>query len=109
MKKNKTDYIYYIGIIAAFLLLKQLYKSANNNDLQFLLAPTNYLIKTFCGTSPTYSNALGYYYSNINITIEKSCSGFNFWILCFAMLAFLTIPFLKPARQKIASIVLLLP
>ena len=108
MKKIKSDHYYYATIIGLFVLLKQYYTTTSNGDLKFLLSPTNALVSWLFGSSPVYSATSGYIYDNLNITIEKSCSGYNFWILCFAMLAFLTVTSYKTHFRKIAGIVVLL-
>jgi len=109
MRKIRTNYYYCAAIIGLFLLLKQYYTTTSNDDLKFLLIPTNALVSLIFGSSPIYSTGSGYIYDNLNITIEKSCSGYNFWILCFAMLAFLLVNFYKTHLKKLAAILLLLP
>ncbi|MDI1256118.1 MAG: exosortase K [Flavobacterium sp.] len=108
MKRIKSQHYYYAAIIGIFLLLKQYYTATSNNDLKFLLTPTNALVSLLFGSSPQYSTSFGYVYDNLNIVIEKSCSGYNFWILCFAMLAFLTVNSYKTHLKKIAAILLIL-
>jgi exosortase K len=87
-----------------FILLKLGYTVANNDNLVFLLKPTNALVGLLTGSHAVYFSDRGYFYSNLNIVIEKSCSGFNFWILCFAMLSFLMQQHTKSTLYKILSI-----
>jgi exosortase K len=77
---------------------------ADNNNLIFLLKPTNQLVGLLTGSTSTYFADSGYFYSNLNIVIEKSCSGFNFWILCFGMLGFLMIKHVGSSLQKAMAI-----
>jgi hypothetical protein len=42
------------------------------------------------GSHSVYISDKGYYHDNLNILIEKSCSGFNFLLLCFCMLTLTT-------------------
>lgn len=69
--------------IALFLLLKVGYTQTNSDDLLFLLSPTDKLISLFTSSTSDYIRGSGYFYSEFNILIEKSCAGFNFLILCF--------------------------
>lgn len=86
---EKRNIPYYIISIAIFILLKVGYKFANNNSLTFLLKPTNKLVGFLTGSDSCYNSDSGYFYQQLNIAIDKSCAGFNFWILTFLMLVFL--------------------
>jgi exosortase K len=66
-----------------------------------LIAPTNYLIELITSSPAQYAAESGYFHKELNIVIEKSCSGFNFWILCFIMLAFLALNYCSSYKQKI--------
>jgi exosortase K len=100
----KKNIPFYCGIAAIFLLLKLGYTMADNNSLVFLLKPTNALVGLLTGSTSTYFADSGYFYSNLNIVIEKSCSGFNFLILCFGMLGFLMIKYAGSILQKLLAI-----
>jgi exosortase K len=66
-----------------------------------LIAPTNYLIELITSSPAHYAPESGYFHKELNIIIEKSCSGFNFWILCFIMLAFLALNYYSSNKKKI--------
>ena len=87
MASNK-NFLYYLSAIAIFLLLKTVYPYAENDDLFFILSPVNRLLEFLTNSESQYYSDSGYYYQTLNILIEKSCSGFNFLMLCFLMLAF---------------------
>jgi len=97
MEKNT---LYYLTAIGIFLLLKIGFIFANNNDLIFLLKPTNHLIEFFTHSNALYLTESGYFHQRLNIIIDKSCSGFNFWILCYLMLTFLALRFLTHKIYK---------
>jgi exosortase K len=40
----------------------------------------------------------------MNIVIEKSCSGFNFWVLCFLLFAYLGLKYFDKHFHKILTI-----
>ena len=99
---------YYLVAVVVFLVLKFSYTLADNNDLLFLLKPTNKGVELSLGSKAIYTNADGFRHVKANIIIDKSCSGFNFWILCFIMFAFTSIRFLKGRNSKIISLPVLL-
>lgn len=77
------NHIHILVGIAVFLLLKVGYTQTNSDDLLFLLSPTNKLVSLFIGSTFSYIKGSGYFHPEFNILIEKSCAGFNFFILCF--------------------------
>jgi exosortase K len=95
---------YYLTAIVLAILLKFGYTRANNNDLIFLLKPTDKLVGLFKGSQSVYIADKGYYHDNLNILIDKSCSGFNFWVLCFIMFTYLTLQYFDKALHKILII-----
>lgn len=103
MQTNK-NLLYYLLSIGIFLLLKLGYTFADNNSLFFLLKPTDKLVSFLTGSSSVYLVSNGYYNDKLNILIDKSCSGFNFWILCFLVFTYLTIKYLDKPIHKILSI-----
>lgn len=103
MTINK-NLLYYLTAIGIFILLKYGYTIANNNDLIFLLKPTNILVGLLTGTKSVYSTGNGYFHQELNILIDKSCSGFNFWLLSFLMLTFLLLKYFKNNLHKVIII-----
>lgn len=97
MQPNK-NIPYYLTTIGLFILLKFGYTLADNDNLIFLLKPTDKIVGLLTGSHSVYFLDNGYYHHSLNIVIEKSCSGFNFMLLCFCMLTFL---FLKYAYKSI--------
>jgi exosortase K len=92
--------------IGIFILLKLLYTVAGTNDLHFLLGPTNKIVELLSGSQARYIQNSGYFHESLNIVIDKSCSGFNFWLLCFIMLSFLTLKYFKNRINKILTMTL---
>ncbi len=58
------------------------------DDIRFLIAPTDAILEVFTGAKSIYKSNIGYYFSQLNIVIDKSCSGFNFLLICFLMVSF---------------------
>ena len=95
---------YYLTAVGLFILLKFGYTVADNNDLAFLLKPTDKLVGVLTGSRSIYLANDGYYYEKLNILIEKSCSGFNFWLLCFLLFTYLLLKYLDKPLHKIIAI-----
>ncbi len=103
MTKNK-NLIYYLLLIGIFLLFKIWFIYADNNSLAFILKPTSKLVGLVTGSSSIYLDESGYYFQDTNIIIDKSCSGFNFWLLCYTMLFFLVLESLQKNLHKLLAI-----
>jgi len=95
---------WYLLIITLFVLLKFSFSTANNDDILFLLQPINKLVGFLTGYSSVYSSETGFYYSQLNVLIDKSCSGFNFGIVCFIMLSTLFVRKINRVSRKIIAI-----
>ena len=83
MKTNRNNIIYYSAAFAIILLAKTAYKFATNDTLVFILKPLSKLISLVTNESFVYNNYIGFYFETLNITIDKSCSGINFWCISF--------------------------
>ena len=95
---------YYLTAVGFFILLKFSFTLADNNDLTFLLKPTDKLVGLLTGSQSVYISNSGYIHEHLNIIIDKSCSGFNFWILCFLLFAYLTVKYFDKSLQKILTL-----
>ncbi|QBN18107.1 exosortase K [Flavobacterium nackdongense] len=91
---------YYLVAIVIFILLKFGYTIANTNDLFFLLNPTDKLVGLLTSSKSVYFADKGFYYQNFNVIIEKSCSGFNFLLLCFSMICILALKYIRNSLYK---------
>jgi len=95
---------YYLIAIALLILLKFGYTLADNGKLIFLLYPTDKIVGLLTGSPSVYFSDKGYYHVSMNILIEKSCSGYNFMLLCFCMLTFLSLKHINKPFFKSLSI-----
>jgi exosortase K len=95
---------YYITSVGIFILLKVGFTYANNDDLSFLLKPTDKFIGLLTGSQSTYLSEYGFFYEKLNILIEKSCCGFNFWILGFLVFSYLGLRYFDKTSHKILTI-----
>jgi len=96
---------YYIAVILFFILLKCAHSIASEDELRFLLRPISRLVALMSGSSSEYIPNKGYFHPQLNILINKSCSGFNFWLICFLMLSFSALRFVY---KKISRTLLLI-
>ncbi|SDJ75513.1 exosortase K [Pedobacter sp. ok626] len=87
-KKNTFHYI--LGILL-FGIFKIAYTQMDANDLFFILLPTDKIISVLTNSPGTFLNDLGFLHQDLNILIEKSCSGFNFLILSFIIGYFISL------------------
>lgn len=99
MQTNK-NIPYYLTAVGIFILLKFGYTLAENNDLTFLIKPTDKLVGFLTGSHSIYLSESGYYNERLNIIIDKSCSGFNFWILCYLLFTYLTVRYFDKTLNK---------
>jgi exosortase K len=74
------------------------------NNLLFLLYPTNIVLETLLGSTASYSESQGFLYASLNVVVDKSCSGFNFWLIVSSMLAFLGIQHFRGNFKKTITI-----
>ena len=91
-------------MIGIFILFKFWFIYADNSSLAFILKPTSKLVGIVTGSSSIYLAESGYYFQDTNIIIDKSCSGFNFWLLCYSMLFFLIFKSLQKNSHKLLAI-----
>ncbi len=102
--KIKKNIPYYLTAVGLFLLLKFGFTLSDNNDLTFLLKPTDKLVGFLTGSQSVYISESGYFHEHLNIIIDKSCSGFNFWILNFLLFTYLTVQYFDKSLSKILAI-----
>lgn len=53
------------------------------------------------GAKSVYLPGIGYYFEQLNVVINKSCSGYNFWLLCFLMLSGVALNYYHSVFKKI--------
>lgn len=99
---------YYLSAAVIFIFLKFLFSYISSDGLLFLLQPTNYIVEVISNSKSQYISQQGYYNNTLNILINKSCSGFNFLLMCYLMLVFLIVGKLKNRAYKIVSLPILL-
>lgn len=95
---------YYLTAVGLFILLKFGFTLADHNSLTFLLKPTDKLVGLLTGSQSVYISDNGYFHEHLNIIIDKSCSGFNFWILCYLLITYMTVKHFDKSIHKFLTI-----
>ena len=103
---NIKNIPYYLIAVGIFILFKFGFTYAVNDNLTFLLKPTDKLVGLLTGSNSVYISDKGYFYNQLNIVIDKSCAGFNFWVLSFLMLTFLGLKYFDSNIIKLLTIFL---
>ncbi len=99
--KNLPYYLIIAGLLFCF---KWTFRLIWVDDLYFLLKPTSKIVETFSHSESIYLNNKGFYFESLNIIIDKSCSGFNFWMISFIAFSYLGIKYALTARWKTFNI-----
>lgn len=100
-EKNNRLYIFYLATAILFLLLKLYHSSAGTDELRFLIRPVAAVTALVTGTSPVYEPGNGYFFRELGIVIDKSCSGFNFGCICLLILNFLVFRDVASTRGRL--------
>jgi len=79
--KNKYQILGSMLISILVIVFKLWYRSATISEVDFLLAPTNWVLSQVLGVKATFEATLGYFYPSYNMVVDKSCSGGNFFLL----------------------------
>ena len=104
--KSKYSTLFVLGTL--FLCAKIFYKYANISQLLWLVKPVAIWISSFTNTSMYWDDSAGYVFPSLSICIEKSCSGFNFLLICSAMLSYLILQKNNRISPKYAISILLI-
>lgn len=85
------------GLIAGvFIALKFGYAHAATSHLLWLLQPTDALVGWLLGSASSFKSGQGFVHADLHIAIDKSCSGFNFWLLCSGLLLTTALGYQEP-------------
>ena len=102
---EKRDLPFYLAIAGIFIVSKLVFSQVSTDDMRYFLLPLDGLLALATNSGSLYLPAQGFYHAQLNILIDKSCSGFNFFVLCFAMLAFLSVRHFAGGRQRVIAMV----
>lgn len=86
-KRNPVTFVQLAIILATAFVLKYFYSNASVNDLRWILAPTTFLVEAITGIQFRFESQAGYLSEDRTFLIALPCSGVNFLIIAFLMLA----------------------
>jgi exosortase K len=102
--KTVENTAYYVTAALIFVLLKVGFTLSADNDLAFLLIPTDKLVGLLAGSRSVFIENAGYFHEKLNIIIGKTCSGFNFLLLSFLVFAWLAVKYFNKPLRKFLNI-----
>ncbi len=90
-----------VAMLAITYALKRHYSSADAEALQWILAPTAWLVETFVRAPFVFEQHVGYVNQELRFAIVPSCAGVNFMIIaiCTAAVGFVT--YMPTLRAKL--------
>lgn len=86
-QKSSSSLFLLIVIISVCFLMKLWFSFSSTENLFFILKPVNWLVHATINGSFNIRDDGSYYYPRFNVLIDKSCSGFNFLIICWGALS----------------------
>ncbi len=90
----------YVFSVSVVLVLRFLYSYTDNESLSFLLLPTVLGISILSGYPAYTTPDHAFHFSHFNVLIERSCSGYNFWLCAYLVACLACIPYLKASKIK---------
>ncbi len=102
----RKNILFFLLLLLAFVKLKLYFQHTDNDGLYFMLMPTNALVSLITGSHAIYSNEAGFQHEQLAIVIEKSCAGFNLFLIFLMVLSYLAIKYFQTAGDKIKHILL---
>lgn len=107
MNKQYLPDLILLSLIVLFAFgLKLYYAQSNTEDLLLFLHPVSSLVELFTGTYAEFQPEVGYYFPQLQISVERSCSGVNFFIMAFCMVSISALPFYKSNKHKIIALII---
>lgn len=98
MKKNL---VIYIPAIIAVVVIKMYYRTADSEQLFWILAPTTKWVQILSGISFEKIVQVGYVSHEYRFIIAPSCSGVRFLLIAFIMMVFAFTSIMDSLRKKI--------
>lgn len=100
----------FVLISLIYIFLKYLFTIATPDHLQFFLKPLSLILGFFTSDVGQHIVDQGYYHEKTHILIDKSCSGFSFFLISFLTFNFFLfhsrLPLLKKFLVVLGNLVL---
>ncbi|MCJ8311911.1 MAG: exosortase K [Saccharospirillaceae bacterium] len=101
---NSAQWTILVVVICMFIGCKLFYRQATTQELIWLLMPVNQLIEWVTGFQSNYIINKGYYFQSIDMLINKSCSGFNLFLISMLIVLYLFFNKVRTIYQVILSV-----
>lgn len=79
------------SLLSLLFFLKLLYTQTSVEDLLCIIYPVQRAIAFFTGETSQFIADNGYYFQELDIIIDKSCSGFNYFLICLSIFGLISI------------------
>ena len=73
-------------------------------QFKILLLPTKILVEFLTGAHSVFTPNSGYYFPELSMVIDKSCAGYNLWLLFFVLISFLIVKYSKTKKMMFFAI-----
>jgi exosortase K len=87
-------------VLLAALALKRRFGTASAEELDWLLAPTTFLVEVVTGQQFVHEARIGFVSEELPIMIAPACAGLNFFVIAVLTLSFGFLPKLQSWRGK---------
>lgn len=91
--------LYFVGFIIVFGI-KYFYSKAGSDELEWILAPTAWWVKTLSGIAFDRESHVGYINHTFRFIIAPSCSGVQFMTVTFATILFSFVHRMRTMKMK---------
>lgn len=105
---SRKNAIYAASFLGVAYMIKWYFSQADCEQLRWLLYPLSVFSNFLTGMSFSFDSELGYVSHDGAFVIAKSCSGINFFIISFALSAFLLLKNIKRYHFTIIPVALFL-
>jgi exosortase K len=99
-RKPLFDAVLLALVLVSALALKRRYGTANAEELDWLLAPTTFLVELASGQQFVHEARVGFVSEQLPIIIAPGCAGVNFFVIALLTLAFGFVPKLRSWKDK---------
>ncbi|MEM6263977.1 MAG: exosortase K [Bacteroidota bacterium] len=103
-----AQFLHFGAVIGVFVCLKLWASGATHAEVGFLTHPVSSFIGLITGSPGELLPNGAYDHARLGIVIEKSCSGSNFWLLCFGLLNLALFRFVSGISQSMGILALTL-
>lgn len=88
--------------LACIFGLKYFHSVTATDSLTFILFPVTKFVEIFTNAQANYLPTQGYFFEELNIIIDKSCCGMNFWIMSWLMAGMVGLQYFKRMAHQIS-------